>query len=435
MALLTNGYEPTAARDYVPFATDRDVPAAAVQQATATPADSPLQLSLIRDVAGLEALAADWTALFERSARPHHYFQSYAWNWHWAQTYLGADQRSGARCPIAILAGRRNGQLVTLWPMVLQRHAGLRELAWMGEPVSQYGDVLIDSALADHETVLRNGWAFLCRTLRPDVARLRKVRDDATVRPLLATLAAVKSSQLEAPFIDLTQYADYAAYESRFSSRLRKNRQRQMRRLQEVGPVTFKHLDQGAEASRFAGIGIEIKRRWLIDRGHVSPALADVRMSRFMTAVAADNCHPTGTRVGVLLAGEAPAAIQIGFVTGRTQILHVIAYDQPFEKMAAGVHHLEEAVRRAMKEGLTRIDLLAPKAEYKVEWADGAVGVVDYALGLSVRGRLYARVYLGFVRTRLKAAIERLPQRVRQTLVISHLRLAARRMMSLIGLG
>ena len=85
--------------------------------------------------------------------------------------------------------------------------------------------------------------------------------------------------------------------------------------------------------------------------------------------------------------------------------------------------------------GLERIDLLAPKADYKVDWADGTVAVVDHAIGLSAKGRLFARVYLGFVRERLKAGVERMPHKVRQMMVTSHLKATARRLVAIFGIG
>ena len=79
--------------------------------------------------------------------------------------------------------------------------------------------------------------------------------------------------------------------------------------------------------------------------------------------------------------------------------------------------------------------MLAPKAEYKLDWADGTVAVVDHAIGLSTKGRVYARLYLGFVRQHLKAGIERLPHGVRKALVTSHLRSAARRLATILAVG
>ncbi len=395
-------------------------------------ATEPITFEIVRSRAGLEALSIEWIALFERSGRAHQVFQTFNWNWQWAEAFLSSSAHVS---PIAILTGRSGGRLVTLWPMVLERRGPLLELCWMGEPVSQYGDVLLDKDIADPLSILRLGWEHIIANLKPDLARLRKVRADAVIAPLLDALNSLHTAELDAPYVDLTKAANFAAYEERFPNRARRNRRRQMRRLEEAGAVTFQHLGEGAEASEFAETGIALKRQWLIERGYVSPALADARMSRFMKAATDTTAHSTAARVSVLHAGHQTAAIQIGFDCRKTRALHVIVYDRQFEKMAAGVLHLEETIRHGFDEGLERIDLLAPAAAYKLEWADGKVAVVDHAIGLSVKGRIYARVYLGYLRNHLKAAVERLPHKVRQVMVTSHLRSAAKRITSVFALA
>jgi CelD/BcsL family acetyltransferase involved in cellulose biosynthesis len=394
-----------------------------------------VSFEIVSSRAGFAALEAEWNSLFALSGMGHQIFQSFNWNWHWAQSFLDGSEGASSSETIVLLTGRRGGQLVTLWPMVMARRGLLKELAWMGEPVSQYGDVLLDQTLVQPTEVLQAGWDYLCRTLKPDLARLRKVRADAAIAPLLDMLSSLHTAELEAPFIDLTKAKDFAAYEERFPNRARRNRRRQMRRLEEAGTVTFKHLDEGAEASALAASAIELKRQWLIDRGYVSPALADARMARFMTAVATGDSHSTATRVSALQAGEKTAALQIGFTAHNTRVLHVIVYDRAFEKMAAGVLHLEEAIRHGFDENLDRIDLLAPAASYKLDWADGTVPVIDHAIGLSPKGRAYARIYLGYLRGRLKSTVERLPLKVRQILVTTHLRTTAKRLMALCGVA
>jgi CelD/BcsL family acetyltransferase involved in cellulose biosynthesis len=434
MAGLAQHYGTARLSDVADFAAP-DAREPELLSAAAGEIATQVTFDIVGDRTGLEALEADWNALFDRAGMPHQAFQTFNWCWSWAQTFLTTEATTDRGSRLAILTGRCDNRLVTLWPMVIETHGGLRELSWLGEPVSQYGDVLLDPALAHPDAVLRAAWDHLATTLKPDLARLRKVRADAAIAPLLQGLGSLRSAELEAPFIDLTRAADFAAYEERFPTRARRNRRRQMRRLEETGKVCFRHLDQGTEATAFATQGIELKRRWLIDQGQVSPALADVRMQRFMALVASGGPRTPATRVSVLQSDDKAAAIQIGFTCKNTRILHVIVYDRAFEKTAAGVLNLEEAIRHGFTEGLARIDLLAPKAAYKMEWADGAVGIADHAIGLSITGKLYARVYLGMVRDRLKGAVERLPQGLRRWLVAGHLRAAARRVTSIFALG
>ena len=96
--------------------------------------------------------------------------------------------------------------------------------------------------------------------------------------------------------------------------------------------------------------------------------------------------------------------------------MHVIVYDLAHEKSGVGVLHLEHAIAEAYDQGLTAIDLLAPKADYKMDWADGTIAVIDHAVPVSAAGRIYAHVYLGFVREHAKSLVQRLPARISRLL-------------------
>jgi CelD/BcsL family acetyltransferase involved in cellulose biosynthesis len=120
--------------------------------------------------------------------------------------------------------------------------------------------------------------------------------------------------------------------------------------------------------------------------------------------------------VSVLRSGTEPASIEIGFESNGTLALHLIVYALKFEKTGAGVLHLEDGIRRAFDDGHTRIDLLAPGADYKMHWADGTVAVADHTVTCSARGQVYAGAYLNFARTRGKALVERLPVGLRRVL-------------------
>jgi len=158
----------------------------------------PAVFEVVRERAGLDALEPEWNDLFHRAGRSTQLFQTFNWNWHWANHYLPAT--SGARdgTSLAIVTVRREGRLVMLWPLVLERLAGLKVLRWMGEPVSQYGDVLAEE-LPDGLRLMRQAWHFAVARLGADVVCLRKVRADAAVAPLLSELGMQQTATAEAP--------------------------------------------------------------------------------------------------------------------------------------------------------------------------------------------------------------------------------------------
>jgi CelD/BcsL family acetyltransferase involved in cellulose biosynthesis len=164
---------------------------------------SPLiKFDLVSDLAAFETLEPEWDALFESSGRPTQVFQTFAWNWHWCRHYL-AQPASSTGCTLAIVTGRMSDKLVLVWPLVLQRAAGLRQLGWMGDPVSQYGDILA-APEADDDAVLLAAWSFARSATRADVAHLRKVRADSLAARVLNRLGARTVATEHAPYLDLS---------------------------------------------------------------------------------------------------------------------------------------------------------------------------------------------------------------------------------------
>ena len=379
-----------------------------VLRADPKPACGAVTFSIIDSISGFEALAADWDTLFCEAGRPEQVFQTFAWNWHWSRHYL---RGRGAPC-LAIVTGRWNGRLVLVLPLVVERVAGLRQLSWMGAPVSQYGDILASAEATGLET-LAAAWSYAVAETRADLATLRKVRADSVVAPLLALVSARIIATEEAPFLDFTTAATYATFEAGLSSKGRKNRRRHMRRLSERGAVGFEEHANGHEASALAGYAILLKRAWLKTHGQISMAMADDRFLGFFADVAADGPHRVDAKVLALRSCNEVGALQIMLEAKGQRFLHVAVYGSKFDKTGAGGLLLEQAMATCYNAGIKRLDLLAPRHEYKMEFADGTVLVHDHALALSAAGRLYVKGFLS-IRRRLKAMVEAMPAPARR---------------------
>jgi CelD/BcsL family acetyltransferase involved in cellulose biosynthesis len=372
---------------------------------------------LVATRAGFDALETEWNALFARAGRGEQMFQQFNWLWHWANHYTDASTE------FAILTGRRGGRLVLVWPAVIERPARLRQLAWMGDPVSQYGDVVVDD-LPDRETVLARAWSALLDAARPDLVRFAKVRGDAAVAPLLAAKGFEVVCSTEAPAIALPAHGTFARFETRFSAKHLKNRRRQLRRLEERGAVEIAAMRTGREAVAAARHGIELKRAWLHGKGLVSRAFADRRIDAFFADVAAGATRPAGVSVSVLRSAGTVADVNIAVTCKGRRALHVIAYAPEFERCGAGCHHMARDIARAFDEGVAVYDFLAPRHDYKMEWADHVVAVGDHALAVTPVGRAYARVYLALIREGAKRMLNALPKPLATTVARLHRRLS-----------
>jgi len=383
----------------------RDAPLTGVGRA-ASGAVCDLDLAIVQTPEAFATLERDWTALFERAGSSAQVFQTFDWAWHWAEQFI---ETTTAEPQIAILTGRHNGVLVMLWPLLVEGRAGLRIVSAMGEPVSQYSDVLVEGTTQERTVRLQAGWHHMLATLKPDAVRFGKVRADSSLAELMIAVGARVTQQLEAPFLDLASAPTFAAYEERYSSKARKNRRRLARRLEEQGAVRFEHFAPGVDAERTVRAALAMKRAWLAEKGLVSPALADLRTLEFFTRVASDTSSVTGTRVSALTVDGAIAAVEIAFRCRERMVIHIMAYDLVFEKSAVGVLLLEYLLAKSHADGVGIYDLMAPGDGYKKEWADGAVAVCDYAVPHTLSGRVYVEGYLARARPALKAAVASVP--------------------------
>ncbi len=377
--------------------------------------DGNLEFQLITDFTGFEALESEWCNLFERAGGSHQLFQSYNWCWHWCQTYLNAEKK---RNPIklSIVVGRVDDLPVMIWPLITDRSMGVRYACWMGMPVSQYSDVLVEQG-PNQMAWLIEGWQFICSRLSADLICLPKVRGDSALSGLLRRLSLEPVQQNEAPYADLSKLNSYEEYASRFSARLRKNRRRQHRRLSEQGEVSVEILTDGKEACAVVDQAIEMKCRWLQNQGLVSKAFADDRIDQFFSRLLTTPDRDAGCQVSVLKVGKDIAAVMIGILCKGRYATHICAYnpDPQFVRSGAGSLLMDATVQTCLNNGLSNFDMMAPGDAYKYEWADATVMVNDYSVPLTPRGRAFA--VFGACTYSAKAAFETTPQRLRRFLL------------------
>lgn len=369
------------------------------------PASAEIELSVVTTRAGLQALETEWNTLFRECARDIHVFQSFNWIWHWANHFLRQAGDLHSSSGLYIVTGRRGGRLVLICPLVRNRRWGITSLSFAGEPVSQYGDVLLDEQRGGQE-LLAQAWSFIAHNSGADVLMLRKVRADSNLASFLAHSQAMVTEREIAPFLDLASAPDPVSYEQRYSSKARKNRRRLLRRLEERGPASVNVHTGGQDGADMAALAVSLKRAWLKHRGLISPALAKPATRAFFAAVGANSERPVGAVITHLSSRGELAAIEVSFDCKGRRAVHIIVYALKFERLSVGQILMERSVRNAITSGQRVYDLMAPGDAYKLDWADGSVDVVDWAHALTPRGRAFARFYLGYARGKLKSAVK-----------------------------
>jgi CelD/BcsL family acetyltransferase involved in cellulose biosynthesis len=358
-----------------------------------------VDLTTIRDLAAFEALRDEWIALFETAGLPHQAFQRFEWLVIWARLYTGRQNR------LAIVTGRIDGRLVVAWPLVIRRICGLRVLEGMGLPFAQYADavVALDVDPAAVDAAIR--YALM---LPVDVVALRRVRDDAALAAPLRRRAVRPSNRQEAPIVAFAGTPDAAAFEARFPGKVRSNRRRRRRRLEERGAISFVRHGASPETASLVEMAFAFKREWARRAGVTAPALRDHRFEQTFVDACRAGADAPEMRLSVLRSGDDIAGIEISVGAKDTLCGHILAPNPALADFGVGGVLAEATIVSALEQGWAEIDLLAPADDYKMEWTQTTVGVADYIVARTLGGYAYRRLWLGWGREAAKRLAGRL---------------------------
>ncbi|OOG72040.1 hypothetical protein B0E45_09890 [Sinorhizobium sp. A49] len=370
-----------------------------------------LDIRVVTSLDGFMALQADWDDLFERAATPQQVFQRHIFLRCWARHYLDAKTQ------LSILTGRIDGRLVTVWPLMRRRKLGVDVLSFMGAPVAQFGDVLVE-ADGDRHALLEAGWSAVT-SLGADVFEARRVRADAALCGSVIASSARLPGDVEAPFASLPRRVTADGPGIGYSARERSNYRRRLRRLREHGDITFAEPGSGPAAEAAVASAIAIKKNWLIENAILSPTVMDSRFQAFFEDLAGD--PDAGLHASAITCDGRPIGVDLSFDCKGHTFGHVLATDPGYEREGLGRLLIHRTFAAAAHRGNTIFDLLAPAESYKMQHADGLVAIRDYAFAFSWRGRLMRDLTMARLQPMAKAWAKRLPASLVQKLVMRRL--------------
>jgi CelD/BcsL family acetyltransferase involved in cellulose biosynthesis len=385
----------------MPFAI---APTQAVPQAGTHSLPHDAALAHVHNLADFARLEADWREL-ESQCPATSLFQSFDWLQSWTAVYM---TEGNGNQPF-IVTGTLGGKLVFAWPLMLQRHGPVKVLRWLSKPLAQYGDVLMAPGLCPR--------AWLPAALRlirsesgADMIRLRHVRADATVAPFLSTHFRDSQQHDMAPVLDLTAFANEAAYEARYSSSQRKRRKKIRKNLEDAnGPVQFDILDPGPANDDAIAEAVHEKHKWLAERGRKNQALCENKVTAFLRELS----HRRGGSVQLVTSrmtvGDKPVSWEIGLRKGSTHFGFITSHRTDLTDYSPGRLHMDLSQRQALRDGMSAFDLMVPNDPHKESWSSSKVEVRDHHLPLTALGRLYGLGYVETARPLLRKAYYAMP--------------------------
>ncbi|MDO8184243.1 GNAT family N-acetyltransferase [Conexibacter sp. JD483] len=300
----------------------------------------------------------------------------------WAQAF-GAG-------PVTLATVRRDGELVGALPLLRQGRRLVSAADWH---TVETGLLARDAAAA----------AALAATL----ARARADRIElsfldpagaATVRAAAQTAGYRVEEQLQiaSPYLELS--GDWTAFQAAQPPRRRRDRERLRRRLGDHGEVSVT-FDDGADASTRATMLdtlLELEAQgWKAERGTAIAQRADT--TRYYRELAGWAAARGWLRLAELRAGERVVAATLVLQAHGVRYGVKMGYDLSLRRAGPGVLLLEDVVRQAFEERLSRVEFLGGGDKYKRDLASGMRDRIGLrAFAPSVRGRVdHARTVHG----------------------------------------
>jgi CelD/BcsL family acetyltransferase involved in cellulose biosynthesis len=313
----------------------------------------PLRVELVADPERLRALEAPLRDLFARAvhATP---FQSPDWWLPWAECFAAPDS-------LRVLVVWREARALACLPLVVRDCPGERVLAWLGEGLSDYLDVLLAEDAPAAALPLALEWL---RELSAQVQRV-ELADIPGHSPLLPHAPGLFVQQPHAVCPALQAGSDVTVYQRALPHGISRTLRRSQQRLQELGPLRWQRADC-ASVDALLSLWLELHAaRW--SARQQPGVLADPRVVAFHRR-AAPRLVVRGLLVlDVLWLGERAVAACYSLVRGRTY-LYLSGYDPSLVGVSLGSVLLWHAISDAILSGRGDIDFLRGQEAYKYSW-------------------------------------------------------------------
>lgn len=317
-----------------------------------------------------------------------------------------------------VIAFYQDDGLVGLLPLAVPLSGAVVLAEWIGEPLVQYGDMLLDPScdLVVLRTVLKD---VVC-DLGVDGLHLRAVRADATIHNVLRLDRSTQAGVVrQAATADLTQYTTADDYFATFTSKSRKRIRRRRKELSKAGDLGFKVVPAGPDVLDTYDLALRWKKAWLADNGLTSRTFMDERaLATLRTAIARPGKHnPFTTFVQTL--DDEPVAIAVGLVGPRGKSVFLTAFSADHGALSPGMVQIESTIRFGSDAGWPAYDLMAPLDRYKTSWTNTVCDVTDHVVACTPKARLYRGIYLSTLRPAMKAAWNAIPASLRTAVLRS----------------
>ncbi|WP_224704086.1 GNAT family N-acetyltransferase [Devosia aquimaris] len=369
-----------------------------------------LRTELLTSRAAVDAIAVQWEGL-EAQSDGAVLFQGCGW----ARAVFDFEAARGNADFAPVIAALLDGQrLVAILPMERIRTRARTMLVPLGHAFSQYSDALLAPGTDAAEAIAMLLKAAI-EAVPCDAVSFLKVRSDSVLARGMPANHIVTGTEQGAPYVALDAFPDFEAYFATIKPKTRKNMRNARNRLERDGAVTHHVASSTAEQLGVITRTLTGRAERLKDQGLTSRAFRDTAFTDFCKSLAGRADTP-------LLAmslhhKDVAIAEQWGFIHNQRYYAFVASRDFSNSDESPGKMHLGEVIRTCADHGLRGADLMVPAMPYKLTWATEVVTVSDFAVPVTLRGRVVLGLWDQIARPWLKQAVLNMPSGLRTTLM------------------
>lgn len=312
-----------------------------------------ITVTRIHDLAGLKALAPEWSALVERDpcASP---FQRPEWMIPWWK-WFGSGELHG-------LAFRCNGRLTGFLPFFIHPWKGRQQATLAGTGISDRLGLLAEQPLADH--CARQAWAYLEDLPEWDVCDWQDLAADSILAahaPEWLRFEDVPST----PWMRTALPATVAQYDSSLSSELRRDLRRFTRKLERDGELRFETVTNDVW---LLGDLFELHTRRWAHKGGPASKVDQAGTQQFLWETVRLFAAAGKLRLYVMWYRGAAAGMILAFMDQGAVWDLVTGMDPALMRYSPGSLLLKYAIGDALREGARGWDFLRGDEFYKLRW-------------------------------------------------------------------
>jgi CelD/BcsL family acetyltransferase involved in cellulose biosynthesis len=363
-------------------------------------------VTLVRSVAELNDWAAAWRELNHKATAPFVYFQSHDWCLQWWIRQALPGQT------LAIFMVCEAGELVAVLPMMQETRAGVTLLRPLGEPHTQYSNLLTATGTlsTEAEAALQKalhscGGDLLLFHYVPEGSPLKSVLGETSQAPELSNVSLQ---------YDLAAHASAEAYDKAADKKLRQLRRRADTYLSKHGPLSLKVLkpsDVGYDdAIRDC---IAMKMVWISETARNLDGLGQKNHAEFLSALPGEELLQGGI-VFALVSGDVPVAYQIGFLQRGQYYLYTAGFDWSLRAFSPGMVLIDMTMRWLIDRRATTFDMMGNPSGYKERLSNQQTKLGGHVLPLTFRGSVFGNLWTRKLRPAVRGVYHRIPVPLRR---------------------